>query len=286
MSIAITGATGQLGSHVIATLRQRIPATEIVAVVRDPAKAAALAAQGVAVRTASYDDATALRSAFVGVDRLLFISGSEIGRRGPQHRNVIEAATAAGVERILYTSVLNLDGVGAHLPVAPDHILTEQLIRESGLAYTLLRNGWYSENFAGDVQLARATGALITGAGSGRVASAARADYAEAAAAALLDDRPGNRVHELAGDVAWTAAELAETIAQIIDSPVRLRELDPDAERSALAEAGLPEAAAGFQVGVDAAVAEGALDGRGDRTLSELIGHPTTPLEAALRAVV
>ena len=201
--IAITGATGQLGHYVIESLMKTVPASQIVAIVRNPAKAQALTAQGITVRQADYGDEAALTSALQGVEKLLLISSSEVGQRAPQHRNVINAAKAADVKFIAYTSLLHADS--SPLGLADEHIETEKMLADSGIVYTLLRNGWYTENYLASVKPALQHGAFIGSAGQGRIASAARADYAEAAAAVLAKGAPAGTVYELAGDTAGKA---------------------------------------------------------------------------------
>ncbi|HLP02391.1 MAG TPA: NAD(P)H-binding protein, partial [Opitutaceae bacterium] len=182
--IALTGATGQLGRLVLEQLlAAATPADSIAALVRQPAKAAELAARGVQVRAADYDDPAALEHALAGVDKLLLISSSELGSRVAQHRNVIEAARRRGVGLLIYTSLLHADT--SALDLAPEHRETEQLLKTSGLPYVILRNGWYTENYTASLPSALALGALHGSAGEGRIASAARADFAAAAAKAL-----------------------------------------------------------------------------------------------------
>ncbi|MDZ8434239.1 SDR family oxidoreductase [Escherichia coli] len=183
--IAITGATGQLGHYVIESLMKTVPASQIVAIVRNPAKAQALAAQGITVRQADYGDEAALTSALQGVEKLLLISSSEVGQRAPQHRNVINAAKAAGVKFIAYTSLLHADT--SPLGLADEHIETEKMLADSGIVYTLLRNGWYTENYLASAPAALEHGVFIGAAGDGKIASATRADYAAAAARVISE---------------------------------------------------------------------------------------------------
>lgn len=183
--IAITGATGQLGHYVIESLKKTVPVSQIVAIVRNPAKAQALAAQGITVRQADYGDEAALTSALQGVEKLLLISSSEVGQRAPQHRNVINAAKAAGVKFIAYTSLLHADT--SPLGLADEHIETEKMLADSGIVYTLLRNGWYSENYLASAPAALEHGVFIGAAGDGKIASATRADYAAAAARVISE---------------------------------------------------------------------------------------------------
>ena len=204
MTIAVTGATGQLGRLIIESLKSKVAADGIVALVRSPEKAGDL---GVEARAFDYSRADQLAPALAGVDTLMLVSSSEIGQRAVQHRNVIEAAKQAGVGRIVYTSVLHADT--SPLDLAAEHRETEAAFAEAGIPTTILRNGWYSENYAGSIQGALMSGALVGSAGEGRVSSAARADYAEAAATVLTSAGHEVKTYELAGDVAWTLPNLA-----------------------------------------------------------------------------
>lgn len=277
MTIAITGATGHLGRLVIERLKAEVPAAGIVALARSPAKAADL---GVAVREADYAKPETLASALSGVDTLLLISSSEIGRRVVQHRNAIEAARKAGVGRIAYTSLLHADT--SPLDLADEHRATEAELRGSGIPHTVLRNGWYTENHTGSIGGALAGGAVIGSAGDGRISSAPRADYAEAAVAALTGEGHEGKTYELAGDDAHTLADLAAEISRQTGKTVPYKNL-PEAEyAAALVGFGLPEGLAKAIAGWDVAGAsKGALFDDG-RQLSRLIGRPTTPLSAAV----
>jgi len=281
--IAVTGATGQLGQLVINALLKTVAASEIVALVRDPAKAQALSDKGVQVRRGDYNDRAALDRALQGVEKLLLISSSEVGQRTSQHRNVIEAAKAAGVQRIAYTSLLHADT--SPLGLAAEHVETEKLLADSGLAYTLLRNGWYSENYLASVPAALQHGLFIGSAGDGKIASATRADYAEAAARVLtLDDQAG-RVYELAGDDAWTLRDLCASLSALSGNTVAYQNLSEADFAAALMGAGLPEGFAKLLADSDAGAAKGGLFDDG-RQLSALIGRPTTPLTTSLKAML
>lgn len=273
--IVITGATGQLGRLVIHALLRSVPASGIVAAVRDPGKAADLAAVGVVVRQADYAQPDTLRSAFTGADKLLLISSNAMGQRATQHGAVIDAARQAGVGLVAYTSVLRADT--STLGLAAEHRDTEALLTASGLPFVLLRNGWYTENYASAVATARAHGVLIGSAGEGRIASASRADYADAAAAVLTRDAQAGKVYELAGDRAFTMAELAAEIARQSGRPVVYKDLPEAEHRAALEAAGLPAAIAALIADSSAATGQGALFDDG-HALSALIGRPTTPL--------
>ncbi|HEX6734020.1 MAG TPA: SDR family oxidoreductase [Azonexus sp.] len=277
--IVITGASGQLGRLVIENLLQTLPAGEIVAAVRDPQKVPDLAARGVQVRQADYDRPESLAAAFKGADKLLLISGSEVGRRVPQHRAAIEAAKAAGVGLLAYTSLLHAGT--SPLPLAIEHKETESLIRASGLPAVILRNGWYTENYLAGVAVALQHGVLLGSAGEGRIASAARADYAAAAAAVLTQDGQAGRIYELAGDTSYTLGELAAAIAGQSGKTVAYQNL-PEAEfRAVLLDAGLPEGLATLLAESDVGASKGGLFDDSHQ-LSGLIGRPTTPLAVLL----
>jgi len=279
--IAITGATGQLGRLVIQTLLKSVPASEIVAAVRNPKKANDLAALGIQVRHADYDQADTLLKAFQGADKLLLISASEIGRRLPQHRAVIDAAKKAGVGQLVYTSILHADH--SPLPLAAEHKATEELIQASGIPSVVLRNGWYSENYLASVPAALQYAVFLGSAGEGRIASAARQDYAEAAAAVLTKSNQAGFVYELAGDESYTLAEFAQEIARQFGKNVAYQNL-PEAEfKSALVSAGLPESIATLLSESDVGASKGWLFDN-SRQLSQLIGRPTTPIATQVKS--
>jgi NAD(P)H dehydrogenase (quinone) len=281
--IIVTGATGQLGRLVVQDLLTRLPADQIVAAVRTPDKAADLAEQGVQVREADYDRPDTLKAAFEGAEKILLISGSEVGRRIPQHQAVIDAAKDAGAGLLAYTSVLHADT--SSLPVAPEHQATEEAIKASGLTYSLLRNGWYNENYIPAAQQGAANGVIIGSARDGRISSASRADYAAAAAVVLTGDGHDNTVYELSGDTAFTMDDVAADITAVTGTQVTYQDLPAEAHFRALTEAGLPEPVVEMLVAIDAGTAEGRLAGTtGD--LSRLIGRPTTALRATLTAAL
>ncbi|MBP1162386.1 SDR family oxidoreductase [Rhodococcus sp. PvR099] len=281
MTIAITGATGHLGRLVVESLLARgADAGDLVAVVRDPGKAADLAAKGVQVRAADYTDRAALESALAGVDKLLLISSSEVGQRLPQHTNVIEAAKTAGVAFVAYTSVL--DAANSALTLAQEHKATEEVLAASGIEHALLRNGWYWENYTTDLAGTIERGVLAGAAGDGRVAAAARADYAEAAAVVLLADGQAGKVYELGGDERLTLAELAAKISDAAGKTVVYQDLSEDQFGAVLESAGLPAVYAGMLANSDAGIKAGALDTTsGD--LQTLIGRSSTPVAEVLR---
>jgi NAD(P)H dehydrogenase (quinone) len=281
--IVITGATGQLGRLVIQELLKTAPASDIVAAVRSPEKAADLAALGVQVRHADYTLPATLATAFEGASRLLLISSSEVGQRLPQHRAVIDAAKQAKVPLLAYTSILHADR--SPLGLAMEHQATEALLRESGLPFVLLRNGWYTENYTGNVATAIAHGVVLGSARDGRIASAARADYAAAAAAVLVRDDQAGLIHELAGDEAFTLQQLAAEISRQSGKPVVYQDMPQAAYAAALESVGLPSGFAQLLADSDAGAAQGALFDDGHR-LSQLIGRPTTPLADSVAAAL
>ncbi|WBB63846.1 NAD(P)H-binding protein [Streptomyces sp. WMMC500] len=281
MKITVTGATGHLGRQVIAELLEQVPAERVAAVVRTVDRAADLAARGVEVRVADYDEPATLAGAFRADERVLFVSGSEVGRRVPQHRAVVEAAAAAGVGLLAYTGILG--GPKADLLLADEHKATEELILGSGLPYAFLRNGWYHENYTERLAPVLDHGAVLGSAGAGRIASAARADYAAAAVAVLTGEGHEGRAYELSGDTAWSLPEYAAEVARQSGAPVGYRDLPPEEHRRALVGAGMPEPVAELMVDVDAAISRGLLAGRTGE-LSRLIGRPTTPLADAVAA--
>jgi NAD(P)H dehydrogenase (quinone) len=283
VSIAVTGATGALGTLVINGLLETQDPQAIVAIVRDPAKATALSGRGVQVRQATYTEPEALEAALAGVDTLLLISGSEVGQRVQQHTNVVNAAKAAGVKRIVYTSAPKADNTT--LILAPEHKATEEVIKASGISYTILRNNWYTENYASQIDLARQFGAITSSAGEGKVASASRADFAAAAVAVLIGSGHENKVYELTGDHAWDFSELAAAIGEVIGSEVSYNSVSPEEQAEILTRAGLDEGTVGFVVGLNHNISEGTL-AEVTTDLRTLIGRPTTPLVEGLRATI
>ena len=283
MSIVVTGATGQLGRLIVKHLLSRgVAPAEITAVGRNADRLADLAQSGVGTAIIDYNDPATLAAAFAGADALMLVSGSEVGQRVSQHTNAITAAVAAGVSRIVYTSAPAADT--SALILAPEHKATEEALHASGVAVTILRNGWYTENYASAVQQARENGVYLTSAGDGRVASASREDYAEAAAVVLTTPGHENATYELAGDVAWTGTEMAAALTEVLERPVVFSSVSPEEHTAILTGAGLDGGTVGFVVALDGNTRDGLLAG-GTTELSTLIGRPTTPLVDGLRAV-
>ncbi|SCD31508.1 SDR family oxidoreductase [Streptomyces sp. DvalAA-19] len=283
MSIVVTGATGELGRLVIDELLATVPAGEIAAVVRDKEKAAPLAARGVELRIADYNRPETLAGAFRSGDRVLLISGSEVGKRVAQHTAIVEAAEAAGVAQLAYTGILG--GPDADFALADEHKVTERLILDSGVPYTFLRNGWYTENYTANLAPALAHGAVVSNAGEGRVASASRADYAAAAAAVVTGEGHLGKAYELSGDTAWSFAEYAALLSEATGKEIAYNNVPAAVHQEILVGAGLPEGFAAILTDVDEAIGRGRLAGTsGD--LARLIGRPTTPLATTVRAAL
>jgi NAD(P)H dehydrogenase (quinone) len=284
MTYAVTGSTGAFGSLAIRHLLSlKVPASSIVALARDESKAAGLKALGVQVRIADYGDRRSLEIALVGVDRLLLVSGSEVGKRAAQHQAVIDAAKADGVKLVVYTSLVHADT--SPNPLAPEHKATEKALAASGLPFVIPRNNWYSENYVDDLRRAKASGTIAAAVGQGRVASASRSDYAEAAARVLAGEGHAGKTYELTGTKAWDYRELAATAAEILGRSVSFTSMTADERRKSLLSAGLPEGAAAFVASLDQAIETGSLASvSGD--LEKLLGRKPQSLKDGLRAAL
>ncbi|MGW2782933.1 SDR family oxidoreductase [Streptomyces populi] len=282
MSIVVTGATGHLGRHVVEQLLEKVPAEQITAVVRDESKAADLAARGVRLAVADYNTPETFDGLFAAGDKVLLISGNEFDKgRVQQHRVVIDAAKAAGVSLLAYTSAPG----SLTAALADDHRATEEVLLASGLPYTLLRNAWYHENYTENLAPVLAHDAVVQAAGEGRVASASRADYAAAAVAVLTGEGHENKTYELSGDEAWGFAEYAAELSRQTGKEIAYNAVSPEALASILTGAGLPEAFAGILAGVDVSIEKGELAvTTGD--LSRLTGRPTTPIAESVAAAL
>lgn len=278
MTIAITGATGHLGRLAIAALKAR--GKKPLALVRDPAKATDLGAE---TRAFDYKAISTLAPALAGVSTLVLVSSNDFDDRVGQHRNVIAAAKAAGVGRILYTSILRADS--SPMLLAADHKGTEEAVRDSGLGFTFLRNGWYTENHTGSLGGAIAAGALIGSAGDGRFSTASRADYAEAIAVTAIGEGHDGKTYELAGDGSHSYAELAAEVSRVTGKAIPYNDLPLDAYAGILQSFGLPAGFAHVLADSDVQAGKGALFDE-SRTLSRLIGRPTTPWQQTVAAAL
>lgn len=280
MTIGITGATGQLGRLVVEKLKQRVKADDLIALVRSPEKAADL---GIAARRFDYTKPETLAGELQGIDYLLLISASDVGQRKLQHQNVIDAARTAGIKRIVYTSLLHADSTT--LSLAAEHVETEKLLKASGIPHTILRNGWYTENYMGSVPGAITAGAFLGSAGNGKISSASRADYAEAAAVVLSSDGHVDKVYELAGDVAYTLKDLAAEVSRQTGKNIPYNNLSVAEYASTLTTLGLPEGLAKTIAGWDVGISKNDLFNE-TRVLSKLIGRPTTRLADTVKATL
>ncbi len=272
MKIGITGATGQLGRLVVGKLKERVASDDLVALVRSPEKAADL---GVEARAFDYTQVDTLAGSLSSIDTLLLISSSEVGQRKVQHENVINAAKEAGVKWIVYTSLLRADS--SSLSLAPEHVETESLLRASGIPHTILRNGWYTENYTGSIPGSIAAGAIVGSAGDGKISSASREDYAEAAAVVLTSEGHSGKVYELAGDESYTLADLAAEVSKQTGKDIPYKNLSEAEYVDVLKSLDVPEGFAQVIAGWDIGVSKGDLFDNA-KVLSGLIGRPTTPM--------
>jgi NAD(P)H dehydrogenase (quinone) len=283
MSVVITGATGHLGRLVVESLLERgLPADQIVATGRRTEKLADLADRGVVVRRADYTDSGSLKEAFQGADKVLLVSSSEVGQRYAQHVNAVDAARAAGVGLIAYTSITRADTSG--MALAAEHKATEEYIRESGVPHVLLRNNWYLENYTDQLPVVLQHQALLGSAGEGRVSAASRADLAAAAATVLATEGHQGQVYELAGD-AFTLPEAAAVISEVSGQQVGYVDLPAEKYTEVLVGAGVPQPFAEVLADSDLGIARGDLDQLSD-DLSRLIGRPATSLREAVTAAL
>ncbi|MDP2723222.1 MAG: SDR family oxidoreductase [Bacteroidales bacterium] len=274
MKIGITGATGQLGRIVVEELKEKTSANDLVALVRSPQKANDL---DIEVREFDYNNPN--HEALAGIDKLLLISGNEIGKRIEQHTRVIDAAKKAGVRMLVYTSLLRTDS--SSLVLAGEHHKTEEAIVSSGIPYVFLRDGWYTENYTASLPHVVAMGILYGSSGNGKISSASRKDYAEAAAIVLTSAGHEGQVYELAGDESFTMSDLAAEISRQVGKAIDYVNLPEDEYAQLLVKAGLPAGAAQFYAGTHTATTLGDLFDD-SRQLSKLIGRPTTSLEKVI----
>ncbi|WP_413757597.1 SDR family oxidoreductase [Streptomyces sp. MMBL 11-3] len=282
MSIVVTGATGHLGKHVVEGLLEKVPADQVTAVVRDEAKAADLAARGVRIAVADYDAPETLDSVFSAGDKVLLISSSAVGKdRVAQHKAVLDAARAAGVALLAYTSAPG----SLTAALADDHRATEAAVLESGVPYTLLRNGWYNENYTENLAPVLEHGAVVQAAGEGRISTASRADYAAAAVAVLTGEGHENATYELGGDTAFDFTEYAAAVSRASGKEIVYNAVPAETYKGILTGAGVPEPFAAILAGVDESIAKGELlITSGD--LSRLAGRPTTPITESIEAAL
>lgn len=281
--IVVTGATGKLGQHVVRGLIQKVDASQVVAAVRNPEKAAELKELGMGIRKADYVEPDTLASAFAGAEKVLLISSNDLSQRMVHHRAAVDAARKAGVKLLAYTSILraNTSTIG----LAGDHKATEALIRQSGVPFVFLRNSWYFENYTEALAPALAHGVILGAADGGRIAAATRADYAGAAIAALTSDKVAGRIFELGGDVPFTMEQYAAEVSKQAGKTIVYKNLPQQEYGKALQGFGLPAPVADMLADADAAIARGELDSN-SRDLHDLLGRPTTTLATAVAAAL
>ena len=279
---AITGASGALGRLVLEEMLGRVPADRIVALARRTASLDDFAARGVTVREADYNRPETLGPAMAGITNLLLISGNEVGQRVAQYRALIDAAKAAGIGFIAYTSVLHADR--SPIGLAEEHRQAEALLKASGIGHALLRNSWYMENYTRSLAPALEFGVILGASGEARIAAATRADLAAAAATVLADGaNQAGKVYELAGDTSFSMSEFAAEVARQSGKPVVYQDMTEADYAKALEAAGLPAPIAAMVADSSAGAGKGALFDEG-RALSRLIGRPTTSWQAAVAA--
>lgn len=280
MKTGITGATGQLGRLVVENLKKKVAAENLVALVRTPEKASDL---GIETRAFDYEKPESLAEALHGIDHLLLISSNEIGKRRQQHENVIKAAQQAGVKWLVYTSLLHADR--STLSLAGEHKATEDALKASGIAYTILRNGWYTENYTGSVPGAVKAGVLVGSAGEGKISSATREDFAEAAAVVVTSENQQGKVYELAGDDYFTLTDLAAEISRQTGKEIPYKNLPETEYAEMLKSFGLPEGMAKAIASFDTGASKNDLFDD-NKQLSRLIGRPTTPLVQSVKDIL
>lgn len=277
MKIGITGATGHLGRLVVEKLKERVDPKIIVALVRTPEK---VSDNAIEARRFNYDEPDNLSKSLEGIDHLLLISGSEVGKRRQQHENVIKAAKQAGVKWIVYTSLLHADK--STISLADEHRATEAALKASGIAHTILRNGWYTENYTASITASVKNGAFIGCAGEGKISSAARDDYAEAAVVVLTSVNQQGKVYELAGDKHYTLTELAAEVSRQTGIKIHYRNLTEQEYAATLTSFGMPDELAKAIAGYDAAASRNDLFDD-SKQLSQLIGRSTTTLAQSIK---
>jgi NAD(P)H dehydrogenase (quinone) len=284
MNYAVTGSTGSLGSLVIRhMLTSGIQPASIIALARDKSKANDLLKSKVEVRMADYNDRNSLDKALIGVDRLLLISSNDLTKRFDQHKSVIDSAKAAGVKLVVYTSIINADKTSN--PLAPDHKATEEYIKKSGMPYVILRNNWYTENFAGDLKGAKDTGVIYSATVSGRIASASRTDYAEAAARVLTGSGHERKIYELSGGTAWNLDEFSAVAGKVLGRNVELKKLSPDARKAGLKAFGIPDNVVEFILSLELSADAGTLS-MVTEDLFGLLGRHPLDLKEGLKAII
>ncbi|MEC0206436.1 SDR family oxidoreductase [Paenibacillus lautus] len=283
MKIIVTGASGQLGGLVLQHLLKKVPASHIVAVVRNLEKASAVVELGIEVRQGDYNDPESLHNAFVAGTKLLFISGSETDDpiRVVQHANVVKAARDVGIKHIAYTSF----AFAEDNPFALVHMATEYAIRTTNIPYTFLRNGGYTEFFVNPSLKANVeNGTIITNANKGKVNSVNRSDLALAAATVLTEDGHENKEYNLVSNHPWSFDDLAEILSEVSGKSVVHQSVSFEEEKNILVRAGMPESFAETTAFIYNTIAEGNMERTTD-DLKKLIGFQTPINELVIKAL-
>lgn len=283
MKIMVTGATGKLGSKVMDFLLAKLPAEQLAASVRNPAKADKLSKQGVEVRQGDFDQPEELVNTFQNIDKLLIISTTDDNEtRIRQHKNAVQAAKKAEVSFIAYTSIADADN--SSLDLAPVHRSTEQAIKESGIPYAFLRNNWYLRNEIGSIESAMNGQPWITSAEDGKVGWALQKDYAEAAAVILAEEGHENKIYELSGKPR-TQAELVANLEEVLDKEIEVKQVSDTKYEEILTESGMSKSLAAMFAGIQQSIRKGALNVKSN-DFEKLLGHPVTPFKDALQKLV
>lgn len=279
--ILVTGATGQLGRLVIKSLIEKgVEPSNIIAAARNLDSAQDLSSLGISIRYADYTDPASLKEALEDVEKVLLISSNNVGHRVQEHQAVIQAAAEANVKQLAYTSILKASSTPIKL--GAEHIATESDIKASGIPYTILRNGWYSENYLAALPMALQHNAFIGSAGEGKVSSAARADYAEAAAVVLSTEGHLRKTYELAGDNSYTLSDLAAETAKQAGKKLSYHNLPEKEFAKILLDSGLPEGLAYGLADADIGASNGFLESSSSE-LQYLLGRTTTPIGESIR---
>lgn len=274
-TIAITGATGQFGAIALDLLKTKN--ADVIALVRSPEKIS-----GVEARKFDYSKTEGQVEALKGIDTLILVSSNEIGQRSAQHKNAIESAKKAGVKHIIYTSLLGATNDNTVKSLAGEHVETEAALKSSGITYTILRNGWYTENYTSSIPAALANNAFYGSAKNGRISSALRAELAETAVNVALGEGHENKTYELAGSTSWTLTDLAAEISKQTGRNIPYVDLPAENYAEALVQAGLDSDFAGLIAQWDVDASKDALFSE-DKTLEKLLGRPTAELDVAVK---
>lgn len=284
MTYLLTGVTGGLGNGILTVLSETVPHKDISVLVRSKAKGEPFVAAGYDVRIGDYADEQSLVKAFSGIETLMFVSGApgQTVSRDVQHKNVVEAAKQAGIKQLVYTSLANAEH--SHSVLAPDHIVTESLIKSSGISYKILRNNWYLENETNIFKDALDGKGFVYAGGNGKVGWAVKKDYAKAAAHALVQPFTENTIYELSGPL-LTYTGLHQAFETASGKTVDAISMTVEDYKAALTSAGLPEEVVGIVTAIQADIAAGELDVVSN-DFETLLGHTTTPITQGIADII